>query len=173
MRKESQIDALTGLSNRAGLDRALASAISRHNRHGEPFSVLMLDMDHFKSINDTYGHGMGDEVLRKVATVIVAACRPYDQISRYGGEEFAVIISRSGDQEAEKVSRRVLQEIRKIKIPVADELLSVTCSAGLACESKDSGKCQPEGVLQRADAALYVAKSQGRDQLVVSPHAAR
>jgi len=170
LKQESRIDALTGLSNRAGLERALTTAISRHTRHGEPFSVLMLDLDHFKTINDTYGHGMGDEVLRRVSAVIKGTCRPYDYVVRYGGDEFTVIIARSGEKEAEHVSQRVLQEIRKIKIRVTEDWLSVTCSAGLACESRGNSKCQPDAVLKHADAALYDAKNRGRNRLAVSPH---
>ncbi len=165
------MDALTGLSNRAGMDRALVAAISRYARHGEPFGVLMLDLDHFKSINDTYGHGTGDEMLRKVAAAIAATCRPYDQAARYGGEEFTLVLGRAGGKEAQRASGRVLQEVRKAAIRVADRTLSVTCSAGLVVVPDKSGDLQPDLLLQQADAALYEAKTQGRDRLVVKPYA--
>ena len=107
LQERARIDAVTGLNNRAAMDDALVAAASAYKRTGHPVSLLMIDLDHFKKINDTYGHGVGDDVLRRVGASIRAGCRPYDVACRFGGDEFGVILAQSDTACAEQVSKRI------------------------------------------------------------------
>ena len=105
LKVQARIDALTGLKNRASLDDALEAATSAHSRMGQPITLLMIDIDHFKRINDSHGHGIGDEVLRQVGSAIRVACRPYDTACRFGGDEFAVVFSDTQGFDAEQAAK--------------------------------------------------------------------
>jgi len=167
LRVQARIDALTGLVNRAGLDDALRAAIAAWDRTGAPVSLLMIDVDHFKQVNDARGHGIGDEVLRRVGEIIGSTCRPYDTAARFGGDEFAVIFGQTGSEEAPCAANRLMAAIASAGITPPGADVRVTVSAGLASVDELPPKSQPEDVVKAADAALYEAKAQGRDRMVV------
>jgi len=153
-------DGLTGLNNRRRFDNDIAAQTSHSAR---PTAVLMLDVDHFKKFNDTYGHALGDEVLRQVGNVIARTVRASDVGYRYGGEEFSVLLPDCSADDAHAVGLRLAEAIRQIRVAVADGgTTSVTASLGLAC-----GVAQHSSQLvEQADQAMYVAKETGRNRLV-------
>lgn len=168
LREQARIDALTGLLNRAALDDALAAVASARERTGATSSLLMLDVDHFKSINDTRGHGAGDELLRAIGATVRRCCRPYDTPCRYGGDEFAVIFGQVEGASARSAAVRLLEELHGLEVSTGRGLLDFTVSAGLATTAELPGSFDPSELVQAADAALYAAKASGRDRLVIS-----
>ena len=167
LKEQARIDALTGLKNRASLDDALNAAISAHSRMGAPMTLLMIDIDHFKRINDNYGHGIGDEVLRQVGSSIRAACRPYDTACRFGGDELAVVFSHAQGFDAEQAAARMLAGICGIVVNAGDDAIQITLSAGMASSEDLDGPVTAPAILKCADAALYRAKNEGRNRLVI------
>lgn len=159
--KKAQIDGLTGLWNRTYFDQRLAAEMSVAERSGRPFSCVMADVDHFKAINDRFGHPCGDAVLRTVGHVIVDACRVEDVACRYGGEEFALILPATAVDGAQRLAERLRALIAEIAIPHGQEIVQVTCSFGLASTCETAG---PE-LVRRADEALYRAKRSGRNRV--------
>ena len=156
----STTDSLTGLSNRRHLMNLLTHEMERAKRAGQPFSILMLDVDHFKKYNDEYGHQAGDEVLERVSAVLRDSIRPYDCAARYGGEEFLVMLSETALGRAHEVAERIRNQVR-------GELFeggSVTISIGVA-EYPSHGDTA-KTVIGQADAALYEAKRAGRDRVI-------
>jgi diguanylate cyclase (GGDEF)-like protein len=168
MKERARIDPLTGLNNRAALDDALTAATAAHERTGQPVSFLMVDVDHFKKINDGYGHGVGDEVLRAIGRSIRASCRPYDTPCRFGGDEFAVIFGQVEGSDAARVAKRLITSLAAIEVPAGAEQVGVTVSAGLVSTSHLEHLFESGDLLKAADAALYEAKRRGRDCLVVA-----
>jgi diguanylate cyclase (GGDEF)-like protein len=168
LQERARIDAVTGLNNRASMDDSLVAATSAFKRTGHPVALLMIDLDHFKKINDTYGHGVGDDVIRRVGAAIRANCRPYDLACRFGGDEFGVILAQSDTACAEQVSKRILGGINKIKIRAGGDEIEVTCSAGLASAAEMPDGFESADLLKAADEALYHAKSEGRNRLSVA-----
>ncbi len=158
-------DALTGLRNRRSFDEMLAKEFSRSARHHHPLSVLMIDVDFFKSFNDTYGHQAGDEALRAVARVLKdIARRPADIVARYGGEEFAIVLPDTDTEGATAVAELLCEGVRNLHIPNGRSARGVvTVSVGIATGSRSNLLAAPEDLLRQADAALYVVKGQGRD----------
>jgi diguanylate cyclase (GGDEF)-like protein len=173
LKQQARIDALTGLSNRAALDSALSSALAAHERLGQPFALLMLDVDHFKDINDTHGHGVGDDLLREVAAALRVRCRPYDAPCRYGGDEFAIVLGQTEGDHAERAATRILESIRKIHLPGARKEMKLSCSAGLASTTELPAGFSAEEAVKAADEALYRAKQTGRDRLHTTKPARR
>jgi two-component system cell cycle response regulator len=164
LRTHARVDALTGLKNRGALDEALAQAAAGFRRDGRPYAVVILDIDHFKQINDTYGHGVGDEALRRLGAVVSAHCRPTDVVGRYGGEEFVLLLHNVHEADATTTTERLLQSVRETEVSVSDARFNFTCSAGLAMVD---AQLPAEDAVERADAALYRAKDEGRDRLVL------
>jgi len=180
LRRLSTIDALTELKNRRSFDESLAREWSRGLRGGDPISLLMIDIDHFKLLNDRYGHPAGDLCLRSLAQALPAACRrPADVVARYGGEEFAVLLPQTPREGAEHVATRVLDAVESLAIPHEGSPTAsyVTASVGLASYAghRDRGVrsgsvpafCPPSSpdssdLVQCADLALYAAKRGGR-----------
>jgi diguanylate cyclase (GGDEF)-like protein len=156
----STTDTLTGLSNRRHLMNFLAQEIERAKRADRPFSILMLDVDHFKKYNDTHGHQAGDEVLARIGTVLRNSIRPYDCAARYGGEEFLVMLSGTSLEPARESAERIRKQVQAEKF----EAESVTISIGVA-EYPSHGDAA-KSVIGQADAALYEAKRAGRDRVV-------
>jgi diguanylate cyclase (GGDEF)-like protein len=156
----STTDTLTGLSNRRHLMNLLTQEIERARRADKPFSILMLDVDHFKKYNDNHGHQAGDEVLARIGAVLRNSIRPYDCASRYGGEEFLVMLSGTSLDAAKESAERIRKQVRAEQF----EAEPVTISIGVA-EYPSQGDTA-KSVIGRADAALYEAKRAGRDRVV-------
>ena len=159
-------DVLTFLPNRRKIIVDLQEEVIRSNRYNTPLSISLLDLDHFKNINDTYGHTTGDEALRSVAARLREQIRHPDTIGRYGGEEFLIVLPSSKIKAAGEQAERLCQTVRTLRIDSNDHLFSVTISIGVA--QYRIGDENWEQFLHRADEALYKAKDQGRDQWVVA-----
>ncbi len=160
----SSRDALTGLANRRQFELALASEIDRVARAGEPALVLMIDIDHFKQVNDTHGHSAGDVVLQAVARVLADCVRPMDTVARFGGEEFAMILPNCPAAFGEMVAERIRSKVEGRLVPIAPgQVVRVAVSIG--------GAFAPQWVrssaalwIERADQQLYRAKAAGRNR---------
>lgn len=158
-------DVLTGLFNRRQWFELAGIELNRSRRYAQPFSLLTADLDHFKRINDTHGHGLGDEVLKRFAGVLQTECRASDIVGRLGGEEFAVLLPQTPLSAAQDVARRIVEACRTISVPAPAGHVTVTCSVG-ATEASASDPSL-ETMLERSDRALYQAKHNGRDGLDV------
>ena len=166
-------DALTGIANRRNFDTALEREWRRCGRSGQPLSLLMIDVDHFKAYNDRFGHQRGDECLRRVARALTDCIgRPADLVARYGGEEFVCLLPEVGRRGAAKMARRMAAAIARIAIAHPDSPLGahVTVSIGVATVAEIAG--QSETLLEFADKLLYAAKKDGRDRIVEGETAA-
>lgn len=163
----SHHDALTGLLNRRAIEYLLDREAQRLHRFGEPFTVLMVDIDHFKRINDRLGHAAGDAVLCAVSQALQAQAREVDRVARFGGEEFCVLLPHTLHEGALLAAERLRHAISQINIPWADETITVTISTGLAT-ANDSLEALAS-LLRRADDALYQAKAEGRNKVVSAP----
>lgn len=167
LEEENRRDVLTGLFNRSCLQEALAREIESSNDHGWPYAVIFVDLDRFKLINDQYGHLAGDSVLRNVAHILESSVRAGDIVSRYGGEEFVIILPGAGPDSARILCERLLKAFRSHTHRLdQDTELVVTASLGVAVHSDDLRFKTMEEVLRAADDALYAAKHQGRDRCV-------
>lgn len=160
-------DALTQVMNRRSF---LEEGNTQHQlalRHGRPLSLMMIDADHFKKVNDTYGHHVGDQVLVRLAQVAQDCLRTTDRLGRIGGEEFAVLMPETGLDQAEAVCQRLLQAVRETEVRTgADERLKFTVSIGIAAMAPDSRGL--DALMRQADAALYQAKAEGRNRYRVA-----
>jgi len=159
-------DPLTGLANRRELMLSLEQELSRAQRYRHEVVVLMLDIDNFKKLNDQYGHQTGDAVLQVVAGVFSAQCRASDTVGRYGGEEFVVLMPETTRAEAVAFSERLLQAVRASEVSTDDVKIAITCSIGIAA-AQDGDTI--DDLINRADKAMYEAKSGGKDRAVVAP----
>ena len=155
----SMTDPLTGLLNRRGFDEQLQSRIVAHRRDGGPFSVLVLDVDHFKQINDNYGHLIGDRMLVAVAQALRESLRQEDAVARFGGDEFAILLPHTTLEEGIVVAHKVNTKVAAAAIEERGFIFAVTVSSGLAMYA---GAEDVKSLLERADAALYAAKEAGR-----------
>jgi diguanylate cyclase (GGDEF)-like protein len=164
--KRAQVDALTGLRNRAYLDERLAVEIAAAVQQRRPLSAVMIDLDHFKGLNDTYGHHFGDLVLQSVGDTLVRLTRPGDVACRYGGEELALVLPDTSIASAHAVAERVRQHIRALELTPRGKRVVVTASFGVA-EALElvnaDAELRPAALLDAADSALYKAKREGRD----------
>jgi len=147
----SRMDGLTGVFNRRYLEERLSEEINRCRRHGGYLGLMMIDVDHFKQINDTFGHAVGDEVLKEVAGIIQKSCRNFDIVGRYGGDEFLVILIETTEAEALKIAERIQQKAREVTIPPHKPSLGL--SIGVASQNSDY-----EGILKKADDRMYAQK---------------
>jgi len=160
-------DALTGIANRRSFDAALEREWRRCGRSGQPLSLLMIDVDHFKAYNDRFGHQRGDECLRRVARALTDCVgRSVDLVARYGGEEFVCLLPEVGRRGAAKMARRMTAAIARIAIAHPDSPLGgrITVSIGVATVAEVAG--EPATLLELADKLLYAAKKDGRDRIV-------
>lgn len=158
-------DGLTGLYNRRFLDETLEREVVRARRSGDPISILMLDIDHFKQMNDTYGHRAGDDILIHLARYISSQVRESDLICRYGGEEFVIILVGSAVENAADRANDICQGVRGRGFLIEGDLIHMTLSIGVASFPSDGGT--PDEILHAADMALYQAKRSGRNQVAV------
>lgn len=157
-------DPLTELYNRRYFENRLAIEFSRAHRFGEPLSLILLDIDHFKEINDRYGHPAGDRVLVNTGQTLLSLARNIDIVARIGGEEFALILPNTQTAGAAALAERLIARIRKARTRVEHESVGITVSAGVA-SLPDSGAETRTQLFESADRALYVAKKSGRDQI--------
>jgi diguanylate cyclase (GGDEF)-like protein len=155
-------DPLTQLYNRQYFDDSLFREFMFAQRHGTELGLLLIDVDHFKQINDTHGHPTGDAVLKLVASKVQETMRSEDAIARYGGDEFVIIVRASSLQSLESLAARTCERVRTARI-VSELGLPVTISIGVACLSKTTPYASPRALLLAADDALYAAKEAGRD----------
>lgn len=167
LEQEAQTDGLTGIANRRAFDEALERAVRRSRRTNEPLSLLLLDLDHFKSLNDTAGHQAGDLVLRHFARVLAQeARRPDDLAARYGGEEFALILPSTDQAGALEVAKRLRDNLAAAKLPHPNGIEGrVTVSIGAVTAVSEAGR-DVGSLLSTADARLYEAKKAGRDRAI-------
>jgi diguanylate cyclase (GGDEF)-like protein len=170
--RRAQTDPLTGVLNRRSLIERLDAACLRARARGLPIALLFIDLDHFKQINDSYGHAAGDACLRGIIEPIHAELRQSDVIGRYGGEEFVVILSSADAAAAEPIAERIRKRVADVRIAGFGEPICVTCSIGVA--TSDMLGVWGEHLIARADAAVYDAKRSGRNrvQLAAPPLAA-
>ena len=158
-------DPLTGLYNRRRAEEALAGELERSRRNGAPLSLLLFDVDHFKVVNDTHGHPVGDAVLRQLATVMQETLREMDIPARIGGEEFLVLMPETDSAAAAMAIRRLRQAIHDIRVATGSSELGVTVSGGLLVAEAGEAR-SPAVLIEAADNALYTAKVAGRDRFV-------
>jgi diguanylate cyclase (GGDEF)-like protein len=162
----SHTDALTFLPNRRQIIGDLQREVIFADSYGTPFTISILDADHFKQINDTYGHPVGDDVLRRLASEMRDHIRYPDTIGRYGGDEFLIVLPHSTSKAAAQQAERLCKHVRSLRIKSGDQEIGVTISIGIAQYKAHQEDWQT--LLARADAALYQAKNNGRNQWVVS-----
>ena len=158
--KAAITDPLTGVNNRSSMNSTIIREVELARRHNTPLSLVELDIDHFKSINDTYGHSAGDHILKAVAEVISNCIRSSDIVFRSGGEEFVLVLSNTQRKGAELLAERIRSALENNKFIYDEQEIRVTASLGVACyENGDNS----ESLFEKVDTALYVAKSEGRN----------
>lgn len=163
----SQKDPLTGAYNRRYFDEQARVECARAHRYGQALSVLMLDLDKFKMVNDTHGHAAGDEVLKTVVRIGLKTLRKSDVLARYGGEEFVILLPHAGIIESKMLAERLRKAIEETIIPCDTLLLKATVSIGVSTLAEHESEV---GImLGRADHALYTAKSNGRNRVEITP----
>ena len=166
-RRLAMSDPLTGLLNRRAFLESMRRWVAHHERYAHPVSLLLLDVDHFKQVNDTYGHEAGDAVLRAIADVLPTVTRLSDVVARWGGEEFVIGLPQTSAVGARVAAERVRRAIAGISLAApAGQTLTVTASVGVACLS---ARETLDALVSRSDAAMYLAKSAGRNRVEVHP----
>lgn len=168
LREQATHDSLTALWNRPAILDILQRELERARRFSVSVGVIMADVDHFKQVNDTRGHLVGDAVLREIGRRMLACLRPYDTIGRYGGEEFLVVLPECDGMTTFGLAQRLLETINGTPIACPDGPVYTTLSLG-AVSSTDGAVTDPAGLLRAADAALYQAKSAGRNRVEMAP----
>ena len=163
-------DSLTGLYNRCYVMEKIECEMNRSLRHGSPMAVLMMDIDHFKRVNDTWGHSVGDLVLKSVGQILRDSCRVYDVPGRYGGEEFCVVLPETPLDNSPAVAERIRTRVEMSAVAFDGANINVTTSIGIAgidAATADAILTAP-ALIDRADRALYVAKHRGRNRVELS-----
>ncbi|BEQ14278.1 GGDEF domain-containing protein [Desulfoferula mesophila] len=163
LRALASTDALTGVANRRFFWEAAQKEIHRSRRHLSPLSMIMIDLDNFKTVNDTYGHGVGDQALCEVAHIAQANIRPYDLLARMGGDEFAVLLPQSGTEDALLAAERLRNKVKAEPLKAGGCQVAITISLGVA--TLDTSMANVDGLYQVADRALYQAKRDGCDKV--------
>lgn len=158
--RQAATDSLTRLWNRGAIEELISREIARARREDEPFSIAMLDIDHFKDVNDRHGHLVGDEVLKHVAERIRKSSRPYDAAGRFGGEEFLLALINTNTSEAMDIAERICSYFRSQPVALDKTSLDITVSIGVATLQPED---DPDDLINRADQQLYLAKDRGRD----------
>jgi len=167
LRIQATHDSLTQLFNRSALMNMMTRELSRSQRDGSSVGILMVDIDYFKSINDSYGHLVGDNVLEKLAVQMKQCTRRYDAIGRYGGEEFIIVLPQCGEDEIVRVAERLRQTVCNQPYDTGINQIPVTISVGATWAIPSEQNCSEEDLIRVADTALYAAKHQGRNRTVV------
>ena len=161
LRVKATMDSLTGLRNRAEILRVLERELNRMHRHGSSLSVLMMDVDHFKRVNDLFGHQAGDEVLKNIGATLQRAMRSYDEIGRYGGEEFIAVLPETTLNQALVAAERIRTCVDETRVSYHGHEFQLSISIGVV--SSFGEEDTPPGLIERADHALYAAKQSGRN----------
>jgi diguanylate cyclase (GGDEF)-like protein len=169
LRHRSRHDALTGLFNRRALEEALDAQLQRSLRNGEAFALMMIDIDHFKSINDRHGHAAGDKALKQLSSVLRTGVRETDRVARFGGEEFVVLLPDTALVDARPLAERLREQVASQPLVQPNLKLSLTVSIGVA--EWRPGSDDATRLMMRADAALYRAKQGGRDRVELAREA--
>lgn len=167
--QESITDALMGIKNRRYFDQKIVEEVALSLRYKLPLSLILLDIDHFKKINDVYGHMVGDEVLRNIASLICETVRDTDIVARYGGEEVAIITPSCGKQEAELLAQRlraIIENTTMALVGATQEVIQVTVSMGVSAMNHIIA--DKDALIEETDDALYLAKKLGRNRVVSS-----
>ncbi|MDA8138412.1 MAG: diguanylate cyclase [Desulfobacteraceae bacterium] len=164
--RKAVIDGLTELYNHDYFQNLLSQEFASARRHGRELAMVLIDIDHFKKFNDTWGHQVGDKVLREVAQIIKTSCRSGDTVARYGGEEMAVILPMANRDSGELVAERIRAAVESHRVAHNSEQLKVTISLGLA--TLDASIPDKESLIRRADTALYRSKAEGRNRLTIA-----
>lgn len=159
----NMIDALTGVNNRRSLEAHLRDEVDRHKRYSHPLSLIMFDIDHFKNVNDTYGHQCGDFVLQKIAEIVGNTIRTEDVLARYGGEEFCCVLPETSAASAMILAERLRKKIADHVFEFQKERIRVTISLGVSF--MNAGTSTADMLLKKADDGLYAAKNGGRNQI--------
>jgi two-component system cell cycle response regulator len=163
----ASLDNLTRLWNRNKIFEFLESELKRGEREGTPTGVVMIDIDHFKRINDRYGHLVGDRVLVEVSDRLKMAIRPYDKIGRYGGDEILVVLPKCGNSEAKKIARRLYDSVSNQKVSTESGSLKINISIGCVSNER-SPQATKMQLIQASDKALLSAKKKGRDRIILA-----
>lgn len=169
LRRAAQDDALTNLLNRGGFSTLASRQIERCRHAKQPSSVLLMDLDHFKRVNDTHGHDAGDRLLCAFAETVRTQSRPTDLVARYGGEEFCALLPNASQQDALVIAERIRHHFSQVTIPVNGDEIGTTVSIGVA---EINATEAVDAALQRADQALYAAKREGRNRVTLAPSSA-
>lgn len=156
------VDALTGVGNRRYAEMTLRAAAAEAQRYGRPYAVLFIDIDHFKPVNDTHGHSVGDEVLRTVARTITDSSRIFDTVARWGGEEFVVIAPHVSGADTDTLANRLRTLVARSAVTLPQGPVHVTVSVGAIVSG---GQSSAEAVIDRADRLMYAAKAAGRNRV--------
>lgn len=164
LRQKVDTDRLTGVASKEHITTLMERALERAKKSGKPLCIVMQDLDHFKEVNDTHGHLIGDQVLQEVASRLTSALRLFDTVGRYGGEEFVVILENTDLERAREISERVRTHVSGAPIHVDDKNVPLTISQGVALARPEDDL---SSILGRADKALYAAKEAGRDRVVL------
>ena len=157
-------DPLTGIANRSHLDTVLEREVELARRHGNALALLMADLDHFKRINDRFGHPVGDRTLKAVADSLVGCARDTDMVFRYGGEEFCLVLSNTHLDGAQRLAERIRQAVEALRISTQLQEIGTTISVGVAALE---GSETPQQLVEKADAALYESKRRGRNRVTL------
>ena len=171
LRERAEKDALTGLPNRGAFNEKFDELVKQYRRYRHPLSLILLDVDHFKRVNDTYGHEAGDVVLRQVGQILVSSVRETDFAARIGGEEFAVLLPETDLEHAVDTAERIRHAVEQATFDYQGQSLAVRTSAGVA--SSPRVLADPAGLLTSADGALYASKQDGRNRVTAAPSSAR
>ena len=174
LKRQGLTDTLTAINNRRFFDQRIVEEVEAAGRSGKPLSCMLLDVDFFKRVNDTYGHQVGDLVLREVAAIIRAQLRGSDVLSRYGGEEFSALLANTSSEEAEEVAERIRRGVEDRVFDVPDfEPFNITISIGVATLKAASNTCLDKKsgdiLVGQADRVLYDAKATGRNRVICAP----
>ncbi len=167
VKSKADHDGLTRIHNRQSFDEHLADELKRHQRYRHPLTLLLFDLDHFKTINDTFGHQAGDMVLKEIGTMLDEACRDTDFAARYGGEEFVVILPQTNEDQAWVLAERLRRKIEHKVFQYASQTFKVTASIG-ASTITPGALAKKDDLILEADKALYLAKSSGRNMVCSS-----
>ncbi|MBZ5619258.1 MAG: diguanylate cyclase [Acidobacteriia bacterium] len=168
LREQATHDSLTGLLNRASILETLHNELSRARRESQPVALLIVDLDRFKLVNDTYGHLAGDSVLREAARRMKSAVRRYDAVGRYGGEEFLIVLPGCEGDTAHVQAERIREAVAAGPFVAGTHPVAVTCSIGVSCRTHPSVS-ETDPLIREADLALYLAKDRGRNRVEACP----